>query len=141
MLRALHRTLKPDGRLAFTTIELTPGLSPRERRLARVAAPRAVGSRRPYPALLASAGFVDIGTRDATAEYLQTSRLWLQTTEPLRDEVAEVDGHQTVADRLQSWRDDIEAIENGWVTRALYWARRAGSPPGRGQRPSGGAAG
>lgn len=124
MLRALRRTLRPGGRLAFTTIELRPGLSARERRMAKVAAPRAVGSRRPYPDLLASAGFVDVALRDATAEYLLTSRLWLETSEPLRDEVAAIDGPQEVADRLQSWRDDVDAIERGWVTRALYWARR-----------------
>ena len=116
--------MKPGGRLAFTTIELTPGLSPRERRIARVAAPRAVGSRRPYPDLLASAGFTGMGVRDATAEYLQTCRLWLETSEPLRDEVAAIDGAEAVADRLQRWREDIDAIERGWLTRALYWAHR-----------------
>ena len=109
--------------MALSVIERAPGLPRATRARMAEAAPRAVGSRRPYPDLLAAAGFADIGQRDATAEYLETSRAWLAITEPLRDEVAAIDGEDAVAQKLLDWRQSIEAIESGWLTRCLYWAR------------------
>jgi hypothetical protein len=123
VLRACKRVLRPGGRFALTVIERAPGLS--RATLARIAeaAPRAVAARKPYPELLAGAGFTKVGFRDATAEYLQTSRDWLAATEPLREQVAAIDGEEAVAQKLLDWRRSIEAIEAGWLFRRLYWAR------------------
>ncbi|MPZ72751.1 MAG: hypothetical protein GEU74_05880 [Nitriliruptorales bacterium] len=117
--------LRSGGRIALSVIERTPGLSRSVRRSIAEAAPRAVASRRPYTALLASAGFEEIGRRDATAEYLTTTRAWLNATEPLVAEVAAVDGAEAVAQKLVDWRTSITAIEAGLLVRRLYWARRA----------------
>jgi hypothetical protein len=115
--------LRRGGRIALTAIERKPGLSRAVRRRIVEAEPRAVGTRKPYPDLLADAGFGDVGQRDATAEYLETSRRWLAATEPVRDEVAAVDGEAAVAQKLLDWRQSIQAIEAGWLYRRIYWAR------------------
>ena len=115
--------LRPGGRIALSVIERAPGLSRAARARMAEAEPRAVGTRKPYSDLLAAAGFGDIGRRDATAEYLETSRAWLAMTEPRRDEVAAIDGEEAVAQKLVDWRQSIEAIESGWLFRRLYWAR------------------
>ena len=83
-----------------------------------------MATRRPYPALLHAAGFDDIGERDLTQEYLATTRAWLENTEPLCDEVAAIDGAETVAQRLIDLATSADAIERGWLLRHLYWARR-----------------
>jgi hypothetical protein len=122
VLRALHRILTPGGRLAFTTIERSPGLARAQRRALAPSAPRAVASRFPYSEMLHRAGFVDVGQRDATDEYLVTIRRWIAATEPVRDLVAAVDGAEQVAERLQAWRDAVEMVSRGWLRRTLYWA-------------------
>lgn len=124
MLRACKRTLRPGGRIALTTIEWAPGLTRAEKRASADAAPRAVGSRRPYPDLLASAGFVDLGSRDVTDEYRATTSAWLSNSEPVRDRLYAADGEQAVEDRLQGWRDDLAALDRGHLRRTLYWGTR-----------------
>ena len=122
MLRALRRVLRPGGRLAFSTIEAAPGLTRTERRKLEPAAPRAIGSRWPYAEMLRRAGYVDIGERDVTAEYLDTVRGWIAATEPVRDLAAEVDGAAAVEERLALWHDAAEMIGRGWLRRSIYWA-------------------
>jgi hypothetical protein len=116
--------LRPLGRLAFTVIELAPRMSSLERRAVGPLSPRAVGTRRPYPAMLASAGFDQIGSRDITSEYLATVRAWLSASEPRRGELIAVDGETLITDRLEAWRGAIVAVEAGWLRRTLYWATR-----------------
>ena len=85
-------------------------------------------TRRPYPELLAAAGFADVGWRDATAEYQATAQGWLDQTAPLEAEVAAIDGAEAVAQKLIDWQTSVMAIEAGWLVRRIYWARRpAGS--------------
>ena len=124
MLRACKRTLRAGGRIALTTIEWAPGLTRAQKRASADAAPRAVSSRRPYPDLLASAGYVDIGFRDATDEFKATTLAWLTQSEPERERLYLADGEQAVEDRLQEWRDDLVALDRGHLRRTLYWATR-----------------
>ena len=63
-----------------------------EKRASADAAPRAVSSRRPYPDLLTSAGFVEIGARDVTDEYRATTLAWLSESESVRDRLCSVIG-------------------------------------------------
>lgn len=124
MLRACGRVLRPGGALAFITIELAPGLTPPQREFAEVAAPRAAATDRSYLELLDAAGFVEIGSRDISGEFLVTAQAWLDHSEPVRDRLEEADGPAAVAEKFQGWREEVEAVDNGWVRRTLYWARR-----------------
>lgn len=124
MLRACKRVLRPGGAIALATIELSPGLTRAQRRFAVVAAPRAAASRRPYVELLAAAGFADIGHRDVSDEFRTTAQAWLDASLPRRQRLEQADGAAAVAEKLQGWREEIEATANGWVRRTLYWARR-----------------
>lgn len=120
----MRRALVPGGRIAFTTIEFAPDLSAADRRLLAGVAPRATASRSPYARMLASAGFVDVGFRDVSQEYLETTLAWVRETVPRLDRVGEVDGHEAAADRVASWAAAADAIEAGLLRRGLYWARR-----------------
>ena len=124
MLRACYRALRPGGRIAFTTLDLAEGLQGAERRRACEAAPRAAALRKPYPTLLASAGFSDISQRDLTPEYRATAAAWLRGWERHAEELAAIEGHDVVNERLTGWRDGIAAVDAGWVRRRMYAARR-----------------
>lgn len=138
MLRACKRLLRPDGRLAFFTIEVTPGLPPDLHR-------RAVAAGPPTPAgpdiagLLHQAGFVDVHTEERTADYLDTAKAWLAARLRHRDEMRPIDP-AVYDDRIADNQAAIPAIEQGLLRRMLYVARvsaagdRTAADRGRGAR-------
>lgn len=109
--------------MAFYSIFPAPGLPRREHRKALEVGPPALGLRRPYPALLRSAGFVDVGEMDATPEYLATAQARLAHTKARSEELAELIGpaefEQQQADRTRA----IEGIERGLLRRGLFVGR------------------
>lgn len=121
MLRATARLLRPGGSTAFYVIEVADGLAPAEREIAVQVGPRAVASRLPYPEMMRRAGFVVVCAEDVTDAYLATSEAWLQHSSARREELAAIDGHEAVEERLAGWRDAIGAIRRGSLRRTLYW--------------------
>lgn len=124
MLRASRTVLRPDGQTAFLAIELAPGLDRDARRRVHTAAPRAVGSRRPYTELLSSAGFRWVRVEDVTTAYIETLSAWLTNCTPHEQALAALDGEAAVTERLTEWREALEFAERGWLRRTLYWASR-----------------
>ena len=116
--------MRPGGRLAFTTIELSEGLRGAARRQAVSAAPQAASSRRPYVDLLASARYAEVLHDDLTGEYLTTARGWLENVQQHYDELVSLDGEATVEERVAGWREAIDALEAGLLRRSLYAATR-----------------
>jgi cyclopropane fatty-acyl-phospholipid synthase-like methyltransferase len=122
VLRACRRLLRPGGRLAFFTIEVTPGLPPDLHRRALAAGP-------PTPAgpdiagLLQRARFVDVVAEDRTQDYLDTARAWLAARLRHRNEMRPLDP-VTFDNRIADGQATIPAIEAGLLCRRLYVARR-----------------
>ena len=124
MLRALRRLLRPGGRIALTTIYVTPGLPPAVRRRAHRSGPRAVASRAGQSDLLASAGFVDVTEVDLTREFAVTGRAWMDQWELHVDELIELEGAAAFAERQRDRRVQLRAIEDGLLRRGLFAATR-----------------
>lgn len=124
MLRALKRLLRPGGRIAYTTIFVTPGLDPIRRRRARRSGPRAVGSRRDQDQLLVSAGFTDIDMLDLTAEWARTARGWLEGWTANEAELTALESAAAFAQRQRERQTQLRAIEDGLLRRALFSAAR-----------------
>ena len=122
MLRELKRLLRPGGRLAYTTIYVTPGLPPAQHRRARRAGPPAVATRSGQMRLLAAAGFVDIDELDVTAEFAQTSRAWLAASEANAEELAALQSTAGFEQRQRGRRVHLLAIEDGLLRRGLFSA-------------------
>lgn len=124
MLRALRRLLRPGGRIAFTTIFVTTGLPPTERRRAHRAGPRAVASRSTQRQLLASAGFVDIDEVDLTVEFAVTAWAWFHEWADHVDELVQLEGRDAFETRQRDRLTQLDAIEDGLLRRGLFWAAR-----------------
>lgn len=124
MLRALKQLLRPGGRIAYTTIYVTPGLDPLRRRRAQRSGPRAVGSRAGQRQLLASAGFTDIDSTDITAQWGVTARAWLDGWDANEAELTALDLPVPFAQRQRERRTQLRAIDNGLLRRGLFSAAR-----------------
>lgn len=123
-LHATRRVLRPGGRTAFSTIFPTEGLSPRDRRRVIDAGPPDVALRRPYPTMLAAAGFVDVEEHDLTPAYLTTARRKLAGMDRLADRLVDVLGREEFDETLARRRRAAAAIEEGLLRRAVFVARR-----------------
>ncbi len=124
MLRALHRLLRPQGRLAFTTIYITSGLTASARRRARRVGPRAVASRNDHRDLLASAGYVDIDEIDVTADFAVTARAWLTEYEANAEQLTQLESTGVCEQRRRDNRAQLRAIEDGLLRRSMFAAAR-----------------
>ena len=125
VLRACRRLLRPGGTLAFTTILVTPGLDPSQRRDAHRAGPIYVAARRPYPALIEQAGFIDPIEVDLTAEYERTQRDWYEAAEQRADELRRLTSPAEFADAQADRRQTLAAIGAGLLRRSLFVAVRS----------------
>ena len=122
VLRACLRLLRPGGRLAFTTIHVAEDLDgPRHRRAVR-AGPWQVATRRPYPELVAQAGFREVVVLDVTPDYARTQRAWLEANEARAAEVRRIVSDLEFATAQADRRFALAAIEDGLLRRSLITA-------------------
>lgn len=124
VLRACRQLLRPGGRLAFTTIHVTPGLDDRQRRRARRAGPIGVATRAEYPTLIARAGFADIVQVDLTSNYAMTQRAWYEAAEQRAEAIRRLTSDAEFAEAQADRRMTADAIAAGLLRRSLFTARR-----------------
>jgi hypothetical protein len=124
-LRALRHLLRPDGRIAYTTIFVTPGLSPTSRRRAQRSGPRAVGSRSDQRQLLVSAGFRDIAILDVTAAFARTASAWIDGWSVNEAALTLTESPEVFAERQRDRSVQLRAVHDGLLRRALFSATRA----------------
>src|SRR3954451_24725625 len=118
----MHRLLRPGGRLAFTTIHLTPGLSPAQRRRGSVSGPPAVVGPDGRD-LLDRAGFDVVHTEDVTADFLAAPTAWRATRLRHRHRIRPP-APQAYEDPIATNSTEIDAVEAGLLRPALYVASR-----------------
>lgn len=124
VLRDCRRLLRPDGRLAFLTIEVVPGLDPERHAEAVESGPPAVEGPEDLTATLREVGFVDVARVDLTAEYLRTQREWFEQWQAHRGQLVDIVGAERVQERQEERVVTARAIDAGLLRRSLYVARR-----------------
>ncbi len=110
--------------MAFTVVEVAPGLTPAQRRRAARVGPVGVRTRSDYPSLLASAGFVDVVVDDRSDRYRATQQRWIDATVRREDELRAVLGESVYEERIAERHGSLAAIDDGVLLRRLYVARR-----------------
>ncbi len=125
MLRANKRILKPGGTLAFVTIEVEPTSNRRRRRRAASVGPPAVATSSTYPALLRSAGLVEVERIDLTEEYQSTASAWFTERQRRADSFTREFGEEELTEETATGQHTLDAIADGLLRRVLYVARRS----------------
>ena len=124
VLRACHGLLRPGGSLAFTTIHIADDLDAGRHRRAVRAGPWQVATRRPYPELVAQAGFHDVAVIDVTEDYARTHRVWLEANESRAADVRRLVSDKEFETAQADRRYAQAAIEEGLLRRSLIVASR-----------------
>jgi hypothetical protein len=128
VLRACRSAMKPGGRMGFFTIFVADGLPERDYQRALRSGPSFVSSRRrDHKEMLGGAGFASVKEIDLTAEFLETTRAWLNGRERYREELIAVEGEASFEERQNDSRLQAKGIEDGLLRRALFVCESAES--------------
>ena len=96
--------------------------------------PSAVDADAPYATLLRRAGFVDVETTEATAEFFDTASRWLAAVERSTDALAPLQPPGEFEGRQAERWNQLAAVEDGLLRRSLFVAA---NPVGGLTRPRG----
>lgn len=109
--------------MAFTTIYIAPGVSEREyQRAARVRG-RGAACRKTTEELMEAADFALVRERDATREFLRSTRAYIAATHVHEGALREEWGEDTFRKTAIERRGTLELIEAGVLRRGMYVAR------------------
>lgn len=123
VLEACHRVIRDSGRMVFTVIWITPGLSHDDYQRALENAPEFGEVKSDYPTLLQDTGWTVTDCSDVTEGYASTMRRQIRADSEFRAELEELLGVTEFAERLAGWRSELAAIEEGLLRRDLFVAR------------------
>ena len=107
--------------MGFFTIFVADGLSERDYRKALRSGPNFVSSgRRDHGEMLTRAGFALVEEIELTAEFLDTTKAWLNGRERYREELIAAEGAASFDERQNDSRVQASAIADGLLRRALF---------------------
>ncbi len=124
-LAACRRVIRPGGRMLFSVILISPGLSPADHRRAIDCGPTFVVAEADYPELLDATGWEVTEQIDLTAEFMQTLRISNELDRRHRVELTKVLGADEATRRMARHRENMNGAERGWIRRHLFAARPA----------------
>jgi cyclopropane fatty-acyl-phospholipid synthase-like methyltransferase len=122
VLASCRRTVRPDGRMAFTVISVAPGLSVEQRRRAVENGPEFIESDNDYSSMLDQTGWKIIDCQDITASYAASCKRQLEADETQEEELATFIGMNEYSERVAGWRAKLVAIGDGLLRREQFLA-------------------
>ena len=122
VLRACHSAIRPEGRMAFSVISITPGLSEAGLETALANGPPYIETDIAYPDLLEQAGWQITDRIDITEEFVKTVRRVAEAQETYRTQLCELLGETETADRMTRMKEGLAAREAGVHLREIYVA-------------------
>lgn len=119
MLRACNKVLRSQGRIAFVTISIVPGLSEKAHRRAARIGPRSVTSDRSSEQLLTDSGFTEVEIVDVTEDFERTAQAWKRHYSEYEAELRRLIGDEQFEDLNKNRTDLITGVEEGLLERTL----------------------
>lgn len=125
VLEACRRVIREGGRMVFTVVWITPGLSPADYRRALLHAPEFGEVESDYPTLLGQTGWTVRASHDLTDGYAASARGFMRADQEFEQDLEALLGAAEYADRQSGWRSELGAIEEGLLRRDLFVAAPA----------------
>lgn len=130
VLASCRRVIRDGGRMAFTVIYITPGLSAADYERAAERGPPFITAEAEYPTLLEWTGWGLEDRVDLTDCYAENVARLIGEFERRAESLGEVFGRSDYEERLARRRRSLEAVESGLHRRELFVARPASAPVG-----------
>ena len=113
-LSACRRVIADDGRMAFSVILTTPGLTGDDLTQAIAAGPTYVAAAVEYPDMVRQEGWKIDSIDDITPQYAKTLEHMLCEEEAYANELRPLVGEPDFSDRLTKRRNGLAALARGW---------------------------
>ena len=122
VLRECRRTVRDDGRLAFTVIYVDPEIRESERAEAIAAGPPFVDTDMEYERMLAQTGWRITSQIDLTHAFVESVRRMVATQRQYASGLKAVMGTAEATDWLLRTQSKLPALERGLLRRTLFVA-------------------
>ena len=119
-IKSCRRVVRDDGKMVFSVILITPGLSPSQYERASVSGPPFIASDIPYPEMLDQAGWDITEHRDLTGVYEATVGHMLEQWERHAVEIDKLFGEEDAEAERDRRRATLGALGNGLLRRELF---------------------
>ncbi|HZZ36654.1 MAG TPA: class I SAM-dependent methyltransferase [Caulobacteraceae bacterium] len=123
VLEECRRVVRVDGAMAFTVIDVPPGLSKADYRRGVESGPQFIEADADYPTLLDETGWALKARIDLSAAYGETCSQMLVSYEQQGSELAELLGLSAYAEQRSKLAGALAAIRDGLQRRELLLAR------------------
>jgi len=120
VLRACRQVVRNPGRMVFTVISITPGLTPDDHRRAVENGPEYIDLESSYPTLLAQTGWVIEEHHDITEDYAQSCERQRLADQKWQEPLEELLGVSAYAERGSGWTTKLAALGDGLIRRELF---------------------
>jgi cyclopropane fatty-acyl-phospholipid synthase-like methyltransferase len=117
-----RRVIRDDGKMAFTVISVSPGLSCAHHARAVDCGPPFVEAECDYTQLLESTGWNVIDRIDVTTAYGRTGALYIREVEARADEMRDLLGEAEFDELLAKRKRNVQAAEDEIVLRHMFLA-------------------
>lgn len=122
VLEACRRVIRTGGRMVFTVISVTPGLTGKDYERAVANGPEFIESDIDYPSLLHQTGWTVLDYRDMTRDYMASCRRQLRADEEAKEALTALIGATEFDERLTDWRSKLSVLNEGLLRRELFVA-------------------
>lgn len=120
VLKSCRRVVRADGKMVFSVILITPGLSAVDHERAAASGPPFVDANGLYPEMIGQAGWDITDRRDLTDEYAKTVAHMLEQLEHHSDEVDALFGEDDASQERDRRRATLDALGQGLLRRELF---------------------
>ncbi len=120
VLSSCRRVIRPEGKMAFTVIRVTPGLTGSDYRRSVENGPEFVESAQDYHKMINDTGWKINSCDDITAEFAASCGRQIEAFAAQEEALVELLGKDEYRQRVINWRTKLDTINDGLLRRNLF---------------------